>query len=81
MEFREFLHVFRKVASERRQDRVCKKKEENTKMSDFTSNTMDNIDTMLGIQGKIEQGISFRLGMSIYRRKHLINAIMSKKQG
>lgn len=30
------------------------------------------------MQNKLEVGMSFRLGMSIYRRKNLINAITGK---
>jgi hypothetical protein len=28
------------------------------------------------MKGKIDQNVSMRLGISIYRRKHLINAVM-----
>ena len=33
-----------------------------------------------GMRGKVDKNIPIRLGMSVYRRKHLINAVMGKSQ-
>ena len=32
------------------------------------------------MRGKVDKNIPIRLGMSVYRRKHLINAVMGKSQ-
>ena len=32
------------------------------------------------MRGKIDKNLPIRLGMSVYRRKHMINAVMGKSQ-
>jgi len=36
------------------------------------------LELLTGMKGKVENNLPLRLGMSVYRRKHLINAIMGK---
>lgn len=35
-------------------------------------------DTLLGMENRLESNVSFRLGMSIYRRRNILNALTSK---
>jgi hypothetical protein len=81
LEYKEFIEVFRRVQSEARESKICQKIKsplKTKKFEEFTSSFPPMTETLLGMENKLESNISFRLGMSIYRRKNMINALISK---
>ena len=65
-------------AAQKKQRKLCRDNREVRSYEDFTSIDQDNIELLVGMKGKVESNLPRRLGMSVYRRKHLINAIMGK---